>query len=119
MLPTPKLRHVADFEVELGPITEMGQGRGGRRRIIPIVGGRVTGPSFTGVILNVGADWQTIFNSGLAELDTRYAFRTDDGAVIEIRNFGYRHGPEEVMQRLAAGEYSDRLSMMALCPAMN
>ena len=24
-----------------------------------------------------------------------------------------------VQQRLAAGEYSDRLSMMALCPAMN
>jgi len=62
MLPTPKLRHVADFEVELSPITEMGQGRGGRRRIIPIVGGRITGPCFTGEILNVGADWQTIFD---------------------------------------------------------
>ena len=107
MLPTPKLRHVADFEVELGPITEMGQGRGGRRRIIPIVGGRVTGPSFTGEILNMGADWQTIFNSGLAELDTRYAFRTDDDAVIEIRNFGFRHGPQDVMQRVAAGEDVD------------
>ena len=107
MLPTPMLRHVADFEVELSPITEMGRGRSGKRRIIPIVGGRITGPCFTGEILNVGADWQTIFDSGLAELDTRYAFRTDDGAVIEIRNFGYRHGPEEVMQRVAAGEDVD------------
>ena len=107
MLPTPMLRHVADFEVELSSIAEMGRGRGGKRRIIPIVGGRITGPCFTGEILNVGADWQTIFDSGLAELDTRYAFRTDDGAVIEIRNFGYRHGPEEVMQRVAAGEDVD------------
>ncbi|MGB1177363.1 MAG: DUF3237 domain-containing protein, partial [Candidatus Puniceispirillaceae bacterium] len=107
MLPTPGLRHVADFEVELSPITEMGQGRGGTRRIIPITGGRISGPCFSGEILNVGADWQTIFDSGLAELDTRYAFKTDDGAVIEIRNFGFRHGPEEVMQRVAAGEDVD------------
>ena len=107
MLPTPTLRHVADFDVELAPITEMGDGRGGRRRIIPIVGGKVSGPCFTGEILNVGADWQTIFSSGLAELDTRYAFRTDDGAVIEITNYGFRDGPPDVMQRVAAGEDVD------------
>jgi len=107
MLPTPNLRHVADFEVNLSPITELGQGRGGKRRIIPIVGGRVSGPCFSGDILNVGADWQTVFDSGLAELDTRYAFRTDDGAVIEICNFGFRHGPAEVMQKVAAGETVD------------
>ena len=98
MLPSPSLRHVADFDIDLSPIEEMGDGRGGKRRIIPIVGGRVSGPAFSGEILNVGADWQTIFSSGLAELDTRYAFRTDDGAVIEIINFGYRRGPEEVME---------------------
>lgn len=107
MLPDPQLRHVADFEVQLSPITEMGRGRGGRRRIVPIVGGRVSGPCFSGEILDVGADWQTIFDSGLAQLDTRYAFRTDDGAVIEVRNFGFRHGPGAVMKRIAAGENVD------------
>lgn len=39
---------------------------------------------------------------GLAELDTRYAMETDDGALIEIVNYGYRHGPAEVIERLAA-----------------
>ena len=107
MLPMPTLRHVADFDVELDSITDMGDGRGGRRRIIPIVGGRVSGPCFSGEIMNVGADWQTVFSSGLAELDTRYAFRTDDGAVIEITNFGFRHGPPDVMRRVAAGEDVD------------
>lgn len=107
MLPEPALRHVADFDIDLDPIQEMGDGRGGKRRIIPIVGGRVSGPAFTGHILNVGADWQTVFTSGLAELDTRYAFQTDDGAVIEIINFGYRHGPADVMKRVAAGEDVD------------
>ena len=104
MLPEPTLRHVADFDIDLDPISEMGDGRSGKRRIIPIVGGRITGPEFDGEILNVGADWQTIFSSGVAELDTRYAFRTDDGAVIEIINFGYRHGPEDVMRRGALPE---------------
>jgi len=107
MLPSPQLRHIADFEVDLSPVTEMGHGRGGKRRIIPIIGGRVSGPCFTGEILNIGADWQTVFDSGLAELDTRYAFRTDDGAVIEIVNYGFRHGSDEVMKRLAAGEEVD------------
>ena len=103
-LPAPTLQHVCDLDVDLGPIREMGSGRAGRRRIIPIVGGRVTGPRLRGRILDLGADWQTIFDDGLAELDTRYGIETDDGAVIEVLNYGYRHGPAAVMARLAAGE---------------
>ncbi|MEM7523141.1 MAG: DUF3237 family protein, partial [Pseudomonadota bacterium] len=60
--------------------------------------------NFRGRILSVGADWRTIFPNGLAELDTRYAMETDDGAVIEIINYGYRHGPPKVVDRLAKGE---------------
>ena len=103
-LPTPELEYVCDFRVELDPIREMGQGRGGNRRIIPIVGGVVSGPKLNGRLLNLGADWQTIFSDGLAELDTRYAMETDDGATIEIINYGYRHGPKEVMAAVARGE---------------
>ncbi len=103
-LPEPKLQHVCDLSVKLGPIKEMGQGRGGQRRIIPIIGGDVSGPRLSGKILNVGADWQTIFQSTLAELDTRYAMETDDGAVIEIINYGYRFGHPDVLAALARGE---------------
>ena len=104
MILVPKLEHVCTLHVDLAPITEMGRGRAGGRRIIPIVGGTVTGPRLNGRVLNVGADWQTIFDDGMAELDTRYAFETDDGAVIEIKNYGYRHGPPEVMAAVARGE---------------
>lgn len=106
-LAPPTLRHVCDLYVDLDPIKELGQGQAGQRRIIPIIGGRVEGPALNGRILNVGADWQTIWANGVAELVARYAFETDDGAVIEIRNYGYRHGPAEVVAALARGEEVD------------
>lgn len=100
----PPLEFFCRLEVELAPIREMGQGRAGQRRIIPIIGGRVTGPTLSGHILNLGADWQTIHADGNAHLDTRYAFETDDGALIEIVNTGLRNGPPEVIAALARGE---------------
>jgi len=103
----PKLEHFCDLTVELAPIMELGAGRGGHRRIFPIVGGRVSGERIGGRILNLGADWQTVFHDSVAELDTRYAFETDDGAVIEIINYGFRHGPEPVMDKVARGEDVD------------
>lgn len=103
-LPEPKLEWVTDLTVELDPILAMGQGRAGIRRIIPIVGGTMSGPRLQGKILNIGADWQTIFADGLAELDTRYALETDDGATIEICNFGFRHGPKDVVEAIGRGE---------------
>ena len=70
-------------------------------------GGTVTGSELSGRILNVGADWQTIFDNGMAELDTRYAMETHDGATIEIINYGYRHGPKEVIAAIGRGETVD------------
>ena len=104
---TPVLTYFCDLTVELADIMEMGDGRAGKRRIIPIIGGTVHGPKISGKILNLGADWQTVFSDGLAELDTRYAFKTDDGAIIEIRNFGYRHGSTEVIAAVGRGEHVD------------
>ena len=106
-LPVPSLRWFCDLEVELGPIREMGEGRAGRRRIIPIIGGTAKGDGFQGRVMNLGADWQTLLSANLADLDTRYAIETDDGAVIEIINKGYRHGSPEIVARLAAGEDVD------------
>ena len=106
-LPVPELNHVCRLRVELDPIREMGNGRAGLRRIIPIVGGDVTGARLSGRLLNLGADWQTLFSDGMAELDTRYAMETHDGAIIEIINYGYRHGPKDVLEAVARGEDVD------------
>jgi len=94
--------------VDLGPPIELGTAPRGKRRIIPIVGGTVTGERLSGRILDLGADWQTVFAGGSAELDTRYSVQTSDGATIDIRNFGFRHGPPEVIAALARGELVDK-----------
>lgn len=104
-LPVPTLEHVCDLNIELAAIREMGHGRGGKRRIIPIIGGTVAGPLLNGKVLNVGADWQTVFSNGVAELDTRYAMETESGATIEIVNYGFRHGPNNIIEAIARGEH--------------
>lgn len=109
-LPSPTLDPVCTLTVALDPIREMGSGRAGHRRIVPIIGGTVEGPELSGQLLNLGADWQTIFASGVAELDTRYAMETHDGATIEIINYGLRHGPPETLDAIARGEEVDPAS---------
>jgi len=106
MLQKPKLTPFCELRVELAQPKVMGTGRAGERRIIPIIGGTVTG-QVEGNILNLGADWQTVFADGSADLDTRYAFETRDHALIEIINKGIRHGPPEVIAALARGEDVD------------
>ncbi len=103
----PALSFVCEINAQLEPALEMGTAPGGRARIIRIVGGTVTGERLSGRILDLGADWQTVLDEGHAELDTRYGMETHDGAMIDIRNFGLRHGSPEVMARLAAGQPVD------------
>lgn len=106
-MPDLALRHLCDLSVDLAPPIELGQAARGRRRIIPIIGGEATGERLSGRILNLGADWQTVFADGSAELDTRYGIETHDGALIDIRNYGLRHGPPEALAALARGEPVD------------
>jgi hypothetical protein len=46
-------------------------------------------------------------DDGVAELEARYTLRTDDDALIYVRNHGLRHGPPEVIAALAAGQTVD------------
>jgi len=97
-------------EITLAPAQELGGTPLGRRRIIPITGGGFSGERLSGRVLPGGADWQVIRADGVADLDARYTLETHDGALIYVRNRGYRHGPAEVMRRLAAGEAVDPAS---------
>jgi hypothetical protein len=102
-----KLQALFRAEIALAPAQELGEGPQGRRRIIPITGGRFSGERLSGRVLPGGADWQIIRRDGVADLDARYTLETTDGALIYVRNQGYRHGPKEVLDRIAAGEAVD------------
>jgi hypothetical protein len=107
--PKPSLDFLARFDVRLdAPVLELGQVESlGRRRIIPITGGSFAGPRLSGKVLDQGADWQLVLADGLAQIDTRYALLTDDGALIYLQTRGVRHGPAEVMAELAKGQLVD------------
>lgn len=92
---------------ELEGITSLGRTPYGERRVIGILGGSVRGPKLNGRILPGGADWQIIRTDGAADIKARYIIETDDGARIMVTSEGLRHGPPEVMERLARGDNVD------------
>ncbi len=104
----PELEFVYEATGELLPPMPIGETYDGTRRIIPIVGGgRVEGPLISGKLVGNSADWQLTRHDGVTVADALYALETDDGVVIQIRNKGLRHGPPDVMQRLASGQVVD------------
>lgn len=94
-------------EITLAAPQELGETPQGRRRIIGITGGRFSGERLSGRVLPGGADWQLVRPDGVADLDARYTLETSDGALIYVRNRGYRHGPADILKRLASGESVD------------
>jgi len=107
MLAPPALSHVCDLDVSVGPIRDLGDMPRGRRRFVPILGGRVHGPRLAGEVLPGGADWQVGRADGILELVARYAILTPSGVEIAVTNRGLRRAPREVMARLARGEPVD------------
>ena len=95
------------IHAELADILALGQTPYGERRIINILGGRVDGARLEGRILPGGADWQIIRQDGVAALEARYTIETSDGARVLVVSDGMRHGPPDVMARLARGEAVD------------
>jgi hypothetical protein len=95
------------IHAELEAIMNLGQTPLGERRIINILGGPVRGPRLNGRILPGGADWQIIRTDGAADIQARYTIESDAGARILVDSEGLRHGPPEIMARLARGEDVD------------
>ena len=102
-----ELSPLMKIKVTLEPVRELGVTPLGRRRIIGITGGEFSGPRLAGRVLPGGADWQVVRSDGVACLDARYTLETSDGALIYVNNRGYRHGPQDVIERLARGEDVD------------
>ena len=86
---------------------KLGATPAGERKVVPVLGGRIEGERLSGHILTGGSDWAVVNTAGILKLDVRLVIATDDGALINCQYRGMRHGPPEVMARLAAGESVD------------
>jgi Protein of unknown function (DUF3237) len=105
--PLPQLEFMFRASVAVAPPRSLGRTPLGERRIIDITGGEVSGPKLSGRILPGGADWQILRADGVAVLEARYTIEAEDGSLIYVQNFGYRHGPANVIARIAEGDSVD------------
>ena len=106
-VPTLATQYVFTITARIGGVTSAGDIGHGVRRIVPITGGEVRGEKVNGKVCAFGADFQIIRPNELIELEAKYAFETDDGAVIYVQSTGIRFGPVELLQRLKRGEPVD------------
>src|SRR6476660_8172602 len=107
MTPVLETKYVFTITARIGEVTTAGETGHGVRRIIPITGGTVKGEKVNGKVLPFGADFQIIRPNELIELEAKYAFETDDGAIVYVENKGIRFGPVELLQKLKRGEPVD------------
>ena len=107
MAPVLQTKYVFTITAEIGGVTSVGEIGHGVRRIIPITGGKVRGEGINGRVLALGADFQIIRPNELIELEAKYAFETDDGAVVYVENKGIRFGPLDLLEKLKRGEPVD------------
>ena len=108
LLPDPRLTEVYRLEAILGPPLDLGEVAGGRRRIVPLTGGTFSGPELNGTLLpGASADWQLIQADGTALGDIRYTLQTEADELLYVQSRSVRHGPPEVLARLARGEDVD------------
>jgi hypothetical protein len=106
-MPELRTKYVFTITAQIAEVTTAGDIGHGVRRIIPITGGEVRGETVNGKVLPFGADFQIIRPSELIDLEAKYAFETDDGAVVYVENKGIRFGPVELLERLKRGEPVD------------
>jgi hypothetical protein len=109
IMTTPQLatKYVFSLSIKVGTPIVAGDLGYGIRRVIPVLGGTVQGEGIKGTIHSGGADFQIIRPDGFTELEAKYTFELDDGAVIYIENIGVRFGPKEALDRIARGEAVD------------
>ncbi|MCB1341341.1 MAG: DUF3237 domain-containing protein [Pseudooceanicola sp.] len=93
-----------EIRAQIGAALDGGTGRNGRRRIVPITGGSVSGPRLSGRVLPGGADYELVRADGNSAVEAHYALEAEDGTPIYIRNTGLFVAAGEVIARLDAGE---------------
>jgi hypothetical protein len=92
-LPSPLLTQVFRLHAVLGAPLDLGDRRYCGRLIVPLTGGRFTGPELNGNLLPEGsADWRSALPDGTVLGDLRYTLRTERGDLLHVRSRAVRCG---------------------------
>jgi hypothetical protein len=89
--PAPRIELICRATIDVASPKIIGRTPTGERRVVQILLGRFDG-RISGEVLPGGADYQIITPEGISYLNAHYMIRTDDGALILVRNRGIRHG---------------------------
>jgi hypothetical protein len=104
----PTLKKAFDISVKVDTPVVVGQDDvHGRRQLIPITSGELTGEGLHGTVLPGGVDSQVIRPDGICELSARYGVRMDDGSSFYIENNGIRTVPAEYTAEVLQGKFID------------
>ena len=122
----PTLEVLCDLSVQVGSPISVGQTRQGLRRIIPILGGQVSG-LIEGTILPGGADYQLLVDDArVGHLDARYVIETHRQETIFVQNKALRVMSSENSQKMMRGEvvnpqaiyFRSQVQFETACPAL-
>jgi hypothetical protein len=102
----PELKSQFLFTIKIGvaQLHDLGETPFGVRHIDMLGAGSFEGPRLKGKVLAGGMDQKLLRADGAMVPNVRLVLRCDDGALIYMTYSGIRHGPGEVMARIARGE---------------
>ncbi len=101
-------RPLFKIQVQVPSSMDLGHTPLGARRVAMVGTGSFEGDRVRGTVLpGPNGDWLLQRNDGVMVLDVRLTLETDDGAYIHMRYNGLRHGPADVMAKVARGEPVD------------
>jgi Protein of unknown function (DUF3237) len=116
----PKLEFAFEVRLKLKKrLSINGLPGGGDRLSVVIEEGEFEGPALRGKVIPFGGEWPHVREDGVFCFDARYHLQEEDGTIIYLQNAGFRHAPDDVMERLwslrpgdevAASEYYLRTS---------
>ncbi|MCL1895245.1 MAG: DUF3237 domain-containing protein [Clostridiales bacterium] len=106
-LPDLEIEELFYLEASCAPIIPIGDVGGRILNIFPIIGGFFRGEKLNGEVADLGADWNYMMTPSLAEMDTRYLLKTDDGAYISISSKGRCGLTPEQYEMLEEGRFVD------------
>jgi Protein of unknown function (DUF3237) len=105
---TPGLSLVTELSAKVGAPIDVGETAHGVRRIVPILGGEVSGPRLNGTVMPGGVDYQLWRNDDVTEIHARYVIETAARTRVYVEASGLRRAPPDVMRRLFRGEPVER-----------